>query len=402
MFETDGPDKVYEYFFFDIPMIYAQGPHGQAFMEALQVQKNPSLYDKTGIQLLVRNHWKFWRKRNYMFIILPWVLQLIVFTLWSSILLPNKANADEGFRFALELISLVIASYFLVVRLVSLFSLRSIDLFFEDVAGITINIISPTLIIACQVQHWKAHFEASEDAKNAIDEGLWELMAWTSFIMWFNFLIALRSIEIFSPVISMILNSFQAIWPYMIVLFIGVMAFADAFQSIQQIYYIKTAESEEPEVPPFDKNKEVETLWDWKDKWFGEYITFWKKQFMVATAGASGDEIAVMTDTQWLLLLVCIFFNMFILSNLMLAVVGQIFAEDYESQNQKRYSLIVDQICMLQRSFPVKNQASRYGFLFMAKERTEVEYRNETTREMVSNFAELKQIITEKDDLIMS
>ena len=55
---------------------------------------------------------------------------------------------------------------------------------------------------------------------------------------------------------------------------------------------------------------------------------------------------------------------------------------------------------MLQRSFPINPKTSRSGFLFMAKERTEVEYRNETTREMVNSFEELKQMITEKDDEI--
>ena len=82
----------------------------------------------------------------------------------------------------------------------------------------------------------------------------------------------------------MIFKSLVGAVPYMIVLFVGICAFADAFQSLDQIIYKKTANNEAPDVisPPFDKSNEIHTFWDWKDVYIGEYMTVWRNQALTA------------------------------------------------------------------------------------------------------------------------
>lgn len=167
-----------------------------------------------------------------------------------------------------------------------------------------------------------------------LDEIFWELKAWAAFFIWFSFLILLRSVEFISPVINMVSHSILSAMPYLLVLFIGVNAFADAFQSIAQIVYVKTASLEdEAEIlePPFDKTKEIGGFWDWKDVYMGEYIFHWKNSFITGIGGFDPGQTTYYTDSQWLLFFTCILFNVVVLANLFLAVVGQIFGEVYET-----------------------------------------------------------------------
>ena len=60
----------------------------------------------------------------------------------------------------------------------------------------------------------------------------WELLAWTSFVIWFKFLLMLRHVGWLSPVISMVMLSFQKMCSYIVVLLVGIFAFTDAFKSI--------------------------------------------------------------------------------------------------------------------------------------------------------------------------
>ena len=132
--------------------------------------------------------------------------------------------------------------------------------------------------------------------------------------------------------------------PYLFVLFIGVNAFADAFQSIDQIVYMKTASLEEDEVvePPFDKEKDIGSFWDWKDTYLGEYIYHWKNSFITGIGGFDPAQTTHYTDSQWLLFFTCILFNVVVLANLFLAIVGQIFGEVYDTQVERTYSELVN------------------------------------------------------------
>ena len=71
----------------------------------------------------------------------------------------------------------------------------------------------------------------------------------------------------------------------------------------------------------------METFWDWKDKWLGEYIEIWREIFVGAVIGLEIDNAKGFSDSQMLLFLLCVVFNTIVLMNLLLAVVGTVQGE---------------------------------------------------------------------------
>ena len=132
------------------------------------------------------------------------------------------------------------------------------------------------------------------------------------------------------------------IGPYLVVVLIGVLAFGDAFQSINQIAYMEAAatvaSSDENYVePPFAKDMEVNGFSSFKDKYAGEYLTILKSSFIGSVIGFEGEGIALWTDPQWLLYLAAILFNAIVLMNLLLALVGAIFGEVHGKSAEYTY-----------------------------------------------------------------
>ena len=57
----------------------------------------------------------------------------------------------------------------------------------------------------------------------------WQLIAWTAFSVWLRFILALRSVDYFSSVISMVWESLKESIPYLVVVLLGVLTFANVF-----------------------------------------------------------------------------------------------------------------------------------------------------------------------------
>ena len=64
------------------------------------------------------------------------------------------------------------------------------------------------------------------------------MQTWAALFLWFRFLLKLRIINKFSWLIRMIMACIYDMLTFMIVLIIGVFAFADAFLSIDEIMMI--------------------------------------------------------------------------------------------------------------------------------------------------------------------
>ena len=116
----------------------------------------------------------------------------------------------------------------------------------------------------------------------------------------------LRSIKYTSYTISMVVESFRRMGPYIIVVAVGVFAFGAAFMLINQIMYIKSTMTGDPddviEAPSYS-DIEVRTdtayitLMDMKQKWLGEYIGVLKEQFIGSIGGFGGDGTELYSDT---------------------------------------------------------------------------------------------------------
>lgn len=220
------------------------------------------------------------------------------------------------------LANFILAAYFFIISMISLLGLCCNKATRGKVtADGFLSVIAPGLIVWCQISAYRS-FE--QDGK--LSAFTWELISWTAFILWVYFLLMMRSFAYLSSTIRMVFSSLQASVPYLFVLVLGVLCFTNAFQSIRQELYVTTAglPEEQKIVPPFDKNKETEGFWEWKDKWLGEYITIWSEIFVGAVIGLELEYAQGYSDTQMLLFFACIVFNTIVLFNLLLAVVGTV------------------------------------------------------------------------------
>ena len=77
----------------------------------------------------------------------------------------------------------------------------------------------------------------------------WDVQTWTALLQWTRFLLFLRSVTTFSYLIRMITASIFDMATFMIVLVIGVIAFADAFLSIEQILMLQGTDVEIYQIP---------------------------------------------------------------------------------------------------------------------------------------------------------
>ena len=93
----------------------------------------------------------------------------------------------------------------------------------------------------------------------------WTVQAWAALATWFRFLLYLRSLDMFSWLIRMIVECIADMMVFLTVLLIGVFAFADAFQSIEQILVIEGF----LDAKPFDNEADL------FEKYFTNYFSAW-------------------------------------------------------------------------------------------------------------------------------
>lgn len=157
----------------------------------------------------------------------------------------------------------------------------------------------------------------------------------------------LRSWRLLSPAVCMVLQSLEEIKPYLIVVFIGVFAFSDAFKSINQVLYIKSAESlassdDNYMEPLYDRDLDVSSIYDARDKYLGEFLMILRATFIGSVIGFEGEGTELWTDLQWFLYFVAIVFNAIVLMNILLALVGETFSEVHGKKHEYTYKQLVN------------------------------------------------------------
>ena len=173
-----------------------------------------------------------------------------------------------------ESISAVLALYFLIIEIIAAsgFDCKE-ELTYDEWFEVGLNFVSPLTILFTQF----IALGLPEEDFETMKDYYWELLAYTSFFLWFRFMLMLRSVSSMSPAVSMVMRSLVEIIPYIGIVAIGVAAFGDAFQSINQIAYRRAeseiATSDEDYIePPFDRDMEVKDYTTFKNKYAGEWI----------------------------------------------------------------------------------------------------------------------------------
>jgi hypothetical protein len=123
-------------------------------------------------------------------------------------------------------------------------------------SNIVLEFIVPLLIFANIVAVEDQYF----DFKNSIM--FWRIQTVTALLIWWRAFMFLKSVDTFSWLVRMIIEVIVYMGPFLVVFFIGVLAFADAFLSQKQILII---EGKSEPYEPDDPNNIV-------SKYLGEYF----------------------------------------------------------------------------------------------------------------------------------
>ena len=180
------------------------------------------------------------------------MIQLIVFFYWSNIVIPNLDLEQDFDKHGdvCEFLLVVISIYDLIME-IPIFIKLTYRYFFNLIKGV--NLIAVILIL---------YNIANRDVTT---ESFWTIQTWAALFLWFRFLLKMRIISKFSWLIRMIIACIADMMTFMVVLIIGVFAFADAFLSIDKIIELKG--DIEPESMPEDAT--------FYEKYGQQYIFSW-------------------------------------------------------------------------------------------------------------------------------
>ena len=218
---------LYEYYWFDVPKIYYPSKEGFDLMNALQKVEDINVFSHPSVQILIQNHWQYWEKKKRWFVNIPLFLLVLTFSVQACVLMPNYHNVPERVLEISEIVQTVLAAYWLILNLISVFSLCKGGLRSRSTAVIGLSIATSIMIIFCQVLAYLT------DREEGLGRWYWEAISWTAFLLWLLVLNMLGSTETFGATIRMVLSSFKVMFSYMTVVVIGALCFTNVFQSVR-------------------------------------------------------------------------------------------------------------------------------------------------------------------------
>lgn len=206
-----------------MPFIYHPTQQGFDFIYALTQSEDLDIFMLKSVQIVIDSHADYWYRINHIFYGLPMLINLVIFWYWSNVVLINLFIDFETFGPWDDIcrVSLAITGSYLLILEISAVIRRRLD-YFTDMARL-FNIITPILII----QNVSAPQKESDDGVT-----FWTVQTWAALAIWFRFLLYMRTVEMFSWLIQVIIASVVDMMTFIVVLVIGIIAFADAFLSI--------------------------------------------------------------------------------------------------------------------------------------------------------------------------
>lgn len=124
----------------------------------------------------------------------------------------------------------------------------------------------------------------------------------------------------------MIIACIKDMTVFMIVLFVGVFAFADAFSSINKVLELNG--SIEIEEIPEDASIYL--------KYYQVYIVSWQNSYLFAL-GEFGDNLEFYRESDWLVFFIATIFNIILLLNLLIAIISDTYARVAEKAVANSY-----------------------------------------------------------------
>ena len=170
-----------------------------------------------------------------------------------------------------------------------------------------LNVILPTLIMINV-------YNTGPDALSSTY--FWTIQSWAAICIWVRFILFLGTLDKFAVLTRLIIQSFSDMGPFLVIFFLGVFAFADAFLSVDKIMFMNGKKEQAL----------VGNDADIYDLYLVDYVTAIKNSFLTAFGGFD-EQLLDYRNADWLVFLMCVMFNVIVLLNLLIAIVSQTFAD---------------------------------------------------------------------------
>ena len=215
------------------------------------------------VQLLIDGHLAYWEFYNFYFIGLPLFIQVIIYNIWATVVLPNlgRDSVFDDIDTVCKIVIILISVYQLLLESTAVFTAR-----LSYIKSVTrlIKIVAPILLIVVAVRN--------TDTAADLSVSYLTLQCWTALAIWMRFFLFLRTRDKYDWYIRLIIESFYDMRHFLVIMMLGVLAFASAFLQVD-IIMIKEETIEAPEIPE-DAN--------WYDKYIGFYNLAFKDSILTA------------------------------------------------------------------------------------------------------------------------
>ena len=167
---------------------------------------------------------------------------------------------------------------------------------------------------------------------------------------------------------------------FMIVLIIGVFAFADAFLSIDEIMFINGDRERGEENPNA-------TMYE---KYGQQYVQSWQRSFLISL-GEFDENMEFYRESDWLVFFICCIFNIILLLNLLIAIISETYETISTAAVANSYKEKVLQMEEMQDSIfgffrRFKAPIDSNELLFIAKVQTSDELQQESTNDKIDEL----------------
>ena len=150
-------------------------------------------------------------------------------------------------------------------------------------------------------------------------------------------LIYLRTLDGYDWYIRLIIDSFTKMSEFIVIILIGVLAFASTNVSIEEVLEAQGKKQEEY----------IEDAWV-GEKYLSEWFNAFKVSLLTTVGEFPGDDLPLYRVLDWIIFILCIAFNLIVLFNLLIAIVSENLTRILENWEQTKYKEKVVTICHLQ------------------------------------------------------
>ena len=265
---------------------------------------------------------------------------IFFFTIWSNVLLVNYDRLNLDFMVFWEVCTSILALYFVFLQILNQYKTK---VTFKRTYGkaSTAFTLKYFIMQGSPIFVFGTIMYARYLGIDNLNEAFWIISAWASLMIWSRFLLYLQSTQTMSFVISMILACATEMTAFLLLLFIGILAFADGIKSIRQILYTGGT---------LDRVVNLETepkgFIEFMSTYFGEWHNAMRTTYYISIGDFDADEMNQYSFWAWPVFFWCTIFNIIILLNLLIAIVNDIFNRVMTKRLENRYKLMCSQISL--------------------------------------------------------